>query len=286
MSEPAKLKTQAAAGSVLEVLARVFMEAGLGAEAFVEEAGRACVRAAHGKCVEDGVAKPKQPVVSQISAITGMPDAKVASLLRQAKTRPPVQDSGQPRTERVLAGWYQDPEFQDAAGDPTPLKVRGERGSFVALVRKYGGAKRAAPILRQLENAKAVRRLPDGRIEPLRRTVATVNTTAERMKAFAAQAVDYLKAHLRNLRSPEQDPLLRYVVNTQIDPKELVVVLAQLRRQTENYAISVEETIHHPQNTRTDSGVRLGIGIYPIGEPPVPPVGNVRRQARARRTKK
>jgi hypothetical protein len=283
MSESANLKTQAAAGRVLDLLSRVFMEAGLGAESFVEEAERACVRAAHRKCVEDGIAKPRQPVVSQISAMTGMRAAKVALLLRRGKARPLVPESGQqPRTERVLNGWHQDPEFTDAAGDPAILPMRGKRGSFVALVKKYGGVRRAASILQQLENAKAARKTPDG-VEALRRTAVTVNWTAEGITAFATQAVDYLQAQLRNLRSPGQAALLRYIVNTQIDPDELPVVLAQLQRQTDNFAATVEETVNHPKNTLPGSGVRIGIGMFPVLDPPV---GNARRSPRTRHGKK
>jgi hypothetical protein len=161
--------------------------------------------------------------------------------------------------------------------------MRGARGSFVALVKRYGGVKRAAPILQQLEGAGAARRLPDGRVEALRRTAATVNWTAEGIAAFATQAVDYLQAHLRNLRNPEQDSLLRYVVNDQFDPNELQVVLAQLRRQTANFAATVEETVDHPKNTLVGSGVRIGIGVYPILNPPV---GKGPRSARVRPAKK
>ena len=74
---------------------------------------------------------------SRVAAQTGLTRADVKRLL-QTKTFG-SSNRGQTAVERVIDGWRADREFSNHAGKPGQLPVSGAKGSFMRLVRKYGG---------------------------------------------------------------------------------------------------------------------------------------------------
>ena len=60
---------------------------------------------------------------------------------------PPEPERGGQRAERVLQGWWKDPDFLDSNGEPLKLPLRGPRRSFAALVKRYAGDPRVRDAL-------------------------------------------------------------------------------------------------------------------------------------------
>ncbi|HPE59218.1 MAG TPA: DUF6502 family protein [Thiolinea sp.] len=95
------------------------------------------VKQAYLEVVEDELlAAGERPTTTRMAAITGLTRKDVARLKQSRQ-----QDTGMTfnRSQRVLQGWVNDPEFLDAAGEPGVLAFRGETCSFEALVRRYSG---------------------------------------------------------------------------------------------------------------------------------------------------
>src|ERR1700681_2039632 len=97
---------------LLDPLARLLLDAGIGIGEFHELAKRAYVRAAL-----EGTRQEK-PNFSQIGVLTGIPRREIASLLENSDTAPLTVERGTQRAERVLRGWWNDQEFRDPAGRP------------------------------------------------------------------------------------------------------------------------------------------------------------------------
>ena len=113
MSEALKTAVVRAVLRLLDPLVRLLIDAGIGIGEFHQLAKRAYVRAA----LEASTHKDK-PNFSQIGVLTGIPRREIASLLENSDTTAPDVERGTQRAERVLRGWWNDPEFCDAVGPP------------------------------------------------------------------------------------------------------------------------------------------------------------------------
>ena len=74
---------------------------------------------------------------SRVAAQTGLTRADVKRLLQSNAFG--STNRGQTAVERVIDGWRADSEFSNHDGKPGQLPISGAKGSFMRLVRKYGG---------------------------------------------------------------------------------------------------------------------------------------------------
>jgi len=90
---------------------------------------------------------------SRVAAQTGLTRADVKRLLKQ-------EASGTSRrrltaVEKVLEGWRTDSQFS-IRGQPKQLQISGRKGSFTALVKKYGGDVPHRAVLEEMLRIAAV----------------------------------------------------------------------------------------------------------------------------------
>jgi hypothetical protein len=85
----------------------------------------------------------RKEVTAIVNEIKGTPTAAPGEIKEQ-------------RALRVLRGWKLDPRFCDNKGEPARLPLRGDRRSFSALVREYGGDVTPNSVLKELERINAV----------------------------------------------------------------------------------------------------------------------------------
>jgi hypothetical protein len=287
MSEKLKSAIQAAVLRLLEPLVKWLLEAGLGVGDLQALVKIAYVRAARDQGISSG-AEPNRPNASRIAVVTGLTRAEVATLLK-AENGDASRDQGRQRTERVLSGWWNDPVFQDSTGAPAVLPLRGGKRSFAALVERYSGERwLVATILGELLRVRAVRRLPDGRIEALSRAYATVRWDSDGVVAFGEQLNEHCATLLHNLKHPARPRYVRRVLNTRLDPKYVPMLVRDLEQQAEALADSMDDALNDPRQTlpgRQKDGATAALGItfyvfeIPGGEPegtpkaPRPPPG-------------
>jgi len=271
MSESLKAAIQAAVLRLLDPLVKWLLEAGIGVGDFLRLAKIAYVRAAREQGRASG-AEQQRPNASRIAVVTGLTRAEVASLLAAGEAERP-QDWGRQRAERVLSGWWNDPAFQDPSGTPATLPVRGSRRSFAALVERYSGERwRVATILAELLRVKAVRRLPNGHIQALSRTYATVRWDSDGVAAFGEQLSEHCATLLHNLKFPSRPRYVRRVVNAQLDPRYVPMLVRDIEQQTDALADSLDDALNDPKQTlpgKPDKtgATSLGIAFYVFEAP-------------------
>jgi hypothetical protein len=130
------------------------LKGGLGIGDLILAAKKAYVRAAIAYVAPVGV----RVNASRLSVITGMTRKEVTAIVKEIKGVPSarLREVKEQRALRVLRGWKLDPRFCNNKGEPAWLPLRGERRSFSALVRAYGGDVTPNSVLKELERINAV----------------------------------------------------------------------------------------------------------------------------------
>ena len=287
MNEPLKAAVLAAMRRIARPLARLLIEAGVGAGEFHSVMKTAFVQAAQ------DMSESSRATASRIATLTGLTRREVASLLTAPEDAAPASDRGRPRIQRVLSGWWTDPDFQDRLGQPAPLPLRGAKVSFEALVKRYSGEPRVLTILEELVRVKAVRQRADGSLEALSRTFAPARWDPDGMAAVGEQLRDHLDTLVHNLKHPNRPRYTRVLENAQLDPKYVPMLVRDITAQTDTIADSLDDALNNPTATvkagnEVRDAVRLGVAVY-VFESPVelertPPAGTPpARKKRARR---
>jgi hypothetical protein len=130
------------------------LKGGLGIGDLIRAAKRAYVHAAIAYVTPVGL----RINASRLSVITGLTRKEVTAIVNEIKGAPTARlgEVKEQRALRVLRGWQLDPRFCDNRGEPARLPLRGDRRSFSALVREYGGDVTPNSVLKELERINAV----------------------------------------------------------------------------------------------------------------------------------
>ena len=171
----------------------------------------------------------------------------------------------------VLSAWHQDPDCLDALGRPVPLPVEGEGVSFAALLRRCGaGDVRPSTLLKELLSAQAVRKTPDGRLEPLKRSYIPQSMDEKLINMWGKRITDLAKTYVHNLtHSGHVSPRFeRAAVNDRIDASALPEFQKFLEQEGEAFLERVDAWLtEHKASAdlaNPDGVVRLGAGLYHI----------------------
>ncbi len=251
---------------LLEPLVRLLLEAGIGVGEFNKLAKMAYARAARD-------AQPEAtPNISRIAVLTGIPRGEVAEILRRPEEYRVEPERGVQRAERVLQGWWKDADYCDNDGTPSKLPLRGPRRSFAALVKRYAGDPRVLTLLKELLRVKAVRRLPDGKLEVLSRTFATARWDSAGIEIVGDRVRDLLDTLVYNLKHPSSPRYARFVVNSQVDPRFVPLLLRDITQQSEVLADTFQDALNDPERIvrparSAQDAHRISIGIFVTEEP-------------------
>jgi hypothetical protein len=266
MTEPLKSAIRSAVLRLLDPLVKWLLEAGIGVADFLPLVKIAYVRAASERGSVSG-AEPGRPNVSRIAVITGMTRVEVAAILESGAAERP-HDHGRQRAERVLSGWWNDSNFHDDLGQPAILPVQGGRRSFAALVERYSGARALVAAIRdELLRVKAIRRFPDGRLQTLSRTYATVRWDPDGVMAVGEQLNELCATLTHNLKFPARPLYVRRVVNAQLDPRYVPMLARDIEQHAKVVVDSFDDALNDPKatlsgNPRETGAVSLGVALY------------------------
>lgn len=261
MSDSLKGAVRAAVLRLLEPLVKLLLDAGVGVGDFMSLVKVAYVKVASER---DGKAAGERANIGRIAVVTGMNRPEIAAILAKGEAGTSSTEHSRQRAERVLSGWWADSEFLTAQGEPAVLRLKGPRRSFEALCRRYSGEYRTAPILEELLRVRAVKRIPEGRIQALSRTYATVRWDPEGIAALGEQLSEHCATLVANLEQPTRPRLARQVLNARLDPRYAPVLI----RDIENALRVQADSLHDTLNDRLHSAapgtpaMRLGVGIY------------------------
>ena len=157
MAEPIQRTLTRAINTLLRPLVRILLRNGIAYGSFAELAKKTYVDVAF----EDFAPESKKQTVSRVSALTGLTRKETKRLHEMTQDDPDASQQRYNRAIRVISGWLNDTEFHDAEGQPMPLPVDGEGGSFAALVKKYSGDMTTQSMLAVLSAASTVARQDD-----------------------------------------------------------------------------------------------------------------------------
>jgi Family of unknown function (DUF6502) len=135
--------------SLLSEFARFLLAAGVSYEKFDGLAKRAYVQAAS---LEARFSNSKINK-SAIAAMTGLTRTDVRGVVKGIRQSTEFESD---RLEKLVTGWLTDPAYSSTGKRPKKLLVRGERGSFFKLAKKYGADIPPKALLRELQRQKMV----------------------------------------------------------------------------------------------------------------------------------
>jgi len=210
--------------------------------------------------------------LSRIGALEKLQDGRVRALRRRCSDQRRTSDRGRDRAERVLSGWWNDPDFHSPSGEPAVLPASGSRRSFKKLVKRYANEPRITPILDELLRVKAVKQLPDGKLKAVSRTYATVRWNSDGIARLGDHLAEHCATLLHNLEHPGQPRLVRRVVNVQLDPHYRPMLIRDIQEQLDAAADSIDDALNDRRATVTPGrggreAVRLGVAMYVFEEP-------------------
>lgn len=279
MDGPLKQSVQGAVLRLLDPLVTLLLDAGVGVGDLVSLVKVAYVQAAERRGGEAGGEMRRN--ISRIAVVTGLTRTEVTAILEsgQSKTRAGARQ-GQ-RAERVLSGWWADPEFQTERGEPAILTLHGPKRSFAALCRRYSGQRRAAPILDELLRVGAIRELADQRVQAVSRTYATVRWDPEGIALLGEQLREHCATLVNNLKQPTRPRLARHVANARLDPRFAPMLIRDIEGNLRVQADSIDDRLNDPMYVAKPGApaMRLGVGIY-VFETPVEHGGSAESSGR------
>jgi hypothetical protein len=137
---------------ILRPLIRILLRFEVAHSEFSELAKRAYVDVAYRYF---SIPKRKQ-TYSRAAVLTGLSRKEVVRLRELDERAEPPTRAPLNRATRVIGGWLRDAEFLDDQNQPKDIPLRGETGSFEALVARYSGDITARAILDELVRVGAV----------------------------------------------------------------------------------------------------------------------------------
>ena len=270
MSRDVKAAVTAATLRLLEPLARFLLDARVGVGEFNALARLAYVKAAVAEAAGGGTYRVN---VSRVAAATGLTRVEVAALLAEERGGTPRKQRGRVRAERVLAGWWSDPQFRTRDGAPINLRRKGGRHSFAGLVKRYSGdSHNAAAILDELLRSQAIRERPDGTLEAISRTCVNVGWDQEGIAALGEELAEHFETLLYNLRHPDRPRFARRVVCGHLDAHAARVVIPELAEQAEIFLEGAQDAMRHPKYAGTGQrttvpGLKVAVALQFFQEP-------------------
>jgi hypothetical protein len=265
VTESLKRAVHQAMLQMLVPLATLLLELGIGIGEFLSVAKLAYVRAARIQA-RDATGAMLRPNATRIAVVTGLTRKDVARILAAGDDEPAVSQRGRHRAERVLSGWWNDPEYHDEFGRPAVLPEQGTVRSFAALCERYSGDPRFSAILEELIRVRAVKQSADRRIAALSRTYATVRWDPDGVLELGEELAEHCETLLYNLKNPARPRLARRIFNARLDSRYAPMLIRDLEQQLMTFAESVDDALNAPRYTlkadADDRAVRLGMGFY------------------------
>ena len=120
---------------LLRPVARIFLRFGISYREFCELSKTAFVEVA----AKDFGVHGRPTNASRIAAMTGLTRKEVGRVRKKIERGEDLKVDRSSPINEVLAAWHSVDEFRDEQGQPKPLPVSGNRGSFEALIRQFAG---------------------------------------------------------------------------------------------------------------------------------------------------
>ena len=207
---------------------------------------------------------------SRVAILTGI-DRRDVRKLRLAAAEQPTFDLGfMSKPTQLLDGWFHDPNFRSASGQPRDLQVSEGEDSFAALVRRYTPGIPHVAMIKELRAVGAVGELPDGRLRALKRNYIPRELTDNQIRLWGSVLQDVGTTLEHNLMRTESEPprFERRALNLSVDPRARREFEAFLAVEGQAFLERVDEWLAAHQiegrGAAPVEGIRVGVGVYEI----------------------
>lgn len=267
---------------LLRPLARIVLRHGLSTYDFSRIANIAFVQAAQDILREQG----KAASFSRVSTITGLHRHVVSGIVKSLEgTRLEMatdKDYQRNRLARVLAGWFESPDYTDSDGRPLVLPIDGPAPSFAELVRSFSGDIYPTIILDELLRVGAVRTLKDGSVRAVARRYTLGGADPSALNHLGIAARDLLSTLEYNITAPTDGRLFDdSVVSVKLDSAAIPLLRQLLRRHGANFLEDIEGWISEHEVAGEAKAIRAGVMVqmFVESEPDAAEVPHERRGA-------
>lgn len=210
--------------------------------------------------------------VSRTAMLTGLTRRDVRLLRTRAESAEPPVPMHASKASQILTLWHLDPEFRDRNGGPLPLPLEGERASFASLLHKSGaGDVRPITVLRELLDARAVRKREDGRLEALARNYIPRPTDEQLIRLWGTVLADVAEVYAHNMtRSPRSPTRFeRAAKNNRVPLAAAPAFREFIEREGQAFleradAWLSENAVDGEDVDAEGPTTRLGVGVYHI----------------------
>lgn len=235
---------------------------GLSAYDFSRIANIAFVRAARDILREQG----KSLSFSRVSTITGLHRHVVSNIVKSED--PDVgdlthdKDYRRNRVARVLAGWFESPDYTDKDGRPRDLPPDGAAPSFESLVRAYSGDIYPKIILDELKQVGAVRQQRDGTLHAVTRRYTLGGAEPAALEQLGSTAFDLFSTLEHNLAAQADARLYDdTAVTLTLDRAAIPLFRRLLRQRGAAFLEDIEGWISEHENPTAPQTVRAGVTV-------------------------
>lgn len=212
---------------------------------------------------------------SRVAILTGINRREVRKVRDALAKGVPATPTYLNAAQRLLSGWYQDPDFRDAADGPLTLPLEGESPSFAELWRRYGGDVPMRALLKELIAVGSVARSSQDMLRAVSRTYIPLQMDPAKILRAGSVLEDIGATVVHDLIRAPRVPLRfeRRAQNDRIDVRCLPEFRQFLEREGMAFLERVDDwlTAHE---ARTESvptqTMRLGVGLYHLQDEAAP----------------
>ena len=184
---------------LLKPLTKLLVDQGITHHEFSEAAKEAYVETALRQQAKGGKINR-----SRVAIVTGLTRKEVSAVMARAMQDAP-KSRIYSRTDRVLSGWYNDPDYTGPYGIPLEIPYEASPGNdaapcFVSLVRIYSGDQSATQMLDELLRVGAIAETEPGMYKPLRRDFEPERLSPKLIARFGDVAYNLLGTLAANVQ--------------------------------------------------------------------------------------
>ena len=279
MSDSFKYTLAKAVVTILRPMIRLLMRFEFTHSELSELVRQTYVEVADSDFVVDG----QEMTVSRVAVLTGLSRKEVVRLREVLAENRPSLKLVPNRAQRVVHGWLGDKEFLDRKKNPRVLPLKGVKGSFVALVKRYSGDITYGAVLEEL-NRIGVTIQPDvDNVELINKAYVPHEDDLEQVRILAMCVSDLFSTAVRNIDLEIKDKYFqRQVTYNLFDAK----TASEFRLYSSEKASVLMEDLNKflsKKRAKQDSkpkgaSARIGMGIYYLEQMQTPEINKANKK--------
>ena len=250
--------------SILRPLIRILLKHGISHSEFQEIARRAYVDVAF----HDYAVPGRKRTISRAAVITGLSRKEVLRIRQETEIQLDHAIGPVNRASQVLSGWFSDIEFLDTNKSPATLPLKGNIGSFEALVKRYSGDITARAILDELMLSGTVEKTEQAHLKIAAYGYIPQGNDSNKFAIMGDCATDLLETLANNLSTDHQAlHLQRSVAYSGLTPDIILQFKKFSQHKCEKLIVELNQwlakrNIKKSDRRQGEKYQRAGIGIY------------------------